>query len=187
VVGNRGGAVLPPVILLLPGVWLRPAACSCLPSTWLIVLCAAPYAGGRGGEHRLLKVVEVVQVMCRVLVMSCHQAVCYQSRVPSTCAVNVCTVKAGSGSCFQGGCHPGGSDKVWTWRQGLEAAARSRGGGTVLLPAIYLLPDTGSRLLPSISLLPGIHPILIVLCAALYAGGLGGWAPFCQRWWRWCK
>jgi hypothetical protein len=31
------------------------------------------------------------------------------------CAINLCAVKPGSGSYYQGGCHLGGSGKVWRW------------------------------------------------------------------------
>jgi hypothetical protein len=54
--------------------------------------------------------------------MSDHLAVCRSSRLSSMpYAVNVYAVKAGSGSCFQGGCHPGGSGKVWRLWEVLDA------------------------------------------------------------------
>jgi hypothetical protein len=52
----------------------------------------------------------------------------------------------------------GDDRKVWRWQQGLEMAARSR-GGIRPLPTIQLLPDVNINLLPDIKLLRTIKPL----------------------------
>jgi hypothetical protein len=137
--------------------------------------------------------------------MSCHLTVCRSRRLPSTlCHINVCAVKAGSGSCYQGECHPGaavrfeGDGKVWRWQRALKVAARS--GGSVKVerqrqgreaaarsgsgrvgsrgggkPVVEKFSCPASCSCPASASCPPSTQI-IMLCAVLYAGGGGSGA-----------